>query len=449
MAKRVVIIGGNAAGMSAAMQARRLNRDLEIKVFEKGHHVSYASCGLPYFVAKMVEKIDSLVVRDVSEFKSKGVDVEIRTEVKEIDAGNRTVLVENLDDGRVWREGWDDLLISTGALPIRPDIDGIDAEGVFVIKDLEDGIRIRDYLERKSPRSCVIVGGGYIGIEMAEAFLRWDLDITIVDMLPQVMGTIDSDMAKQIEQAMRAEGIDLVLGEKLIGFEVKRGAVEAVVTENSEIAAQLVLVAIGIRPNTKLAKSAGIPLGYKEAIRIDRHCSTGIDGVWAAGDCAESIHLVTGKPTWIALGTVANKQGRVAGINISGGDASFPGVVGTAITKFLDLEIARTGLSEKELVDNKIEFASARIDGHTLAGYYPGTSSISVKLFAEVKTGKLVGGQIVGGPGSAKRIDVIATALHAGLTVRDLMYLDLSYAPPFSPTWDPIQTAARQLAKSF
>ncbi|MGQ9603232.1 MAG: FAD-dependent oxidoreductase [bacterium] len=448
LAKRVVIVGGNAAGMSAAVQARRLNQNLQIKVFEKGRYVSYASCGIPYFVGKVVNRIDRLVVRGVEDFKSKGIDVETRSQVKEIDLENRTILVESLDGGKARREAWDELVISTGAVPIRPNINGIDAEGVFVIKDLEDGIRIRDYLERTSPKRCVIVGGGYIGIEMAEAFLRWDLEITVVDMLPQVMGTMDSDMAREIEKAMRAEGIELVLGEKLVGFELNRGKVEAVVTENKEIPAELVLVAIGIRPNTKLAKSAQIPLGFKDAIAIDTHCRTRISGIWAAGDCAESIHLLTGKPTWIALGTVANKQGRVAGINIAGGDASFPGVVGTAITKFQELEIARTGLSERELVQSGIEFVFARIDGHTLAGYYPGSSIISVKLFAEKKTGRLVGGQIVGKQGSGKRIDVIATAIHAGMSVAELIDLDLSYAPPFSPTWDPVQIAARQLAKS-
>lgn len=448
MAKRILIIGGNAAGMSAAMQARRLRKDLEIKVFEKGRYVSYASCGLPYFVGRMVEDIESLVVRGVDDFRAKGIDVQTRMDAKEIDIAEKTVVVENLADGGIFRERWDELVIATGAIPIRPNIDGIDAEGVFLIKNLDDGIRIRDFIARRSPKKGVIVGGGYIGIEMAEAFLRWDLEITVIDMLPQLMGTIDADMAKQIERAMQAEGIEVLLGERLVGFEVKKGRVEAVRIETREIPADLVLVAIGIRPDTGLAKSAGIPLGFKDAIRINSQCRTEIDGIWACGDCAESIHLVTGKPTWVALGTVANKQGRVAGINIAGGNASFPGVVGTAITKFLDLEIARSGLSQRELVENGFEFVSSRIDGHTLPGYYPGTSPISVKLHAQKATGRLLGGQIVGREGSAKRIDVIAVALHAGLTVEELINLDLSYAPPFSPTWDPIQIAARQLAKN-
>lgn len=448
MAKTILIIGGNAAGMSAAMQARRLSKDLEIKVLEKGRYVSYASCGLPYFVGRMVDDIESLVVRGVDDFRSKGIDVRTRMEAKAIDPTSRTVAVESLVDGGIFKERWDELVIATGALPIRPNISGMDAEGIFLIKDLDDGIRIRDFIARRNPKRCVIVGGGYIGIEMAEAFLRWDLEITVIDMLPQLMGTIDADMAKEIERAMQAEGIDVLLGERLVGFEVKMGKVEGVRTDTKEIPADLVLVAIGIKPNTELAKSAGIPLGFKDAIRIDKQCRTQVDGIWACGDCAESIHLVTGKPTWIALGTVANKQGRVAGVNIAGGSASFPGVVGTAITKFLDLEIARSGLSERELVENGFEFVSARIDGHTLPGYYPGTSPISVKLHAQKKTGRLLGGQIVGRQGSAKRIDVIATALHAGLTVEQLISLDLSYAPPFSPTWDPIQIAARQLAKN-
>jgi NADPH-dependent 2,4-dienoyl-CoA reductase/sulfur reductase-like enzyme len=263
------------------------------------------------------------------------------------------------------------------------------------------------------------------------------------------MGTLDDDMGRLVSQTLHDFGVTLYLEEDLIGFESISGKLECVVTDKRKLPADIVILGLGVRPNTALAAAAGVPLGEKRSIRVNERMETGIAGVWAAGDCAESFHLVSRRPFYIALGTVANRQGRVAGINLGGGYATFPGVVGTAVTKIFDLEIARTGLQEKELRNLGIEWVSAIIKSSTKAGYYPGAGEITVKVLAERGSGRLLGGQIVGMEGSAKRIDVLATALNAGFTVEEMINLDLGYAPPFSPVWDPVVTAAREAAKKL
>jgi NADPH-dependent 2,4-dienoyl-CoA reductase/sulfur reductase-like enzyme len=307
-------------------------------------------------------------------------------------------------------------------------------------------------VDRGDLRRAVIVGGGYVGLEMAEALLRRGLEVALVEKMPQVMSTLDPDMGSLVSDALREIGVQLYLQESLCAFEVRGEQVEAVVTDKQALPADLVILGMGVRPNSALAAGAGIPLGERDAIRVDKKMQTEIEGVWAAGDCAQSWHLVSRKPTYVALGTVANKQGRVAGINIAArstgrGRAVFPGVVGTAVTKVGAVEVARTGLQEAELQRLGLEYVSAKIESHTRVGYYPGVGRITVKMLAEKDTGRLLGGQIVGAEGAAKRIDVLATALHAGLTVAEIMDLDLSYAPPYSPVWDPVLIAARQVAK--
>lgn len=375
------------------------------------------------------------------------IDVRTGSEVVEIDTAGRRVRIRRAGGGAEGREGFDQLLIATGAAPIRPPVPGIDASGVFAVNTLQGGIELRQWLDSKKPRRAVIIGGGYIGLEMAEAMVLRGLDVSLVDMLPQVMGTLDSDMAGLVAGGLVEAGVELHLEEKLGGFGFSGDRLAAVKTDKREYKTDLAILGLGVSPNTSLAKGAGIPLGVKHAIKVDGRMETGVKGVWAAGDCAESFHLVSRRPFWVALGSVANKQGRVAGVNITGGDAAFPGVVGTAVTKFMETEIARTGLQERELSELGLDYVTAKIESRARSGYYPGAGPIHVKLHAEKGSGRLLGGQIVGAEGSAKRIDVLATALHAGLTVEDLLNLDLGYAPPYSPVWDPVQIAARQVLK--
>jgi NADPH-dependent 2,4-dienoyl-CoA reductase/sulfur reductase-like enzyme len=338
-------------------------------------------------------------------------------------------------------------VVATGSLAIRPPVPGIDAPGVYGIKTLDDAKRIIHVLDAERPEKAVIVGGGYIGIEMAEAMLNRGCEVSLIDMLPQVMGTLDADMAEPVAGALREAGVSLYLSERLESFEVSGGRLKAIRTDRRALPADIAILGLGVRPNAGLAGEAGIPLGFKDSIKVDDRLETAVKGIWAAGDCAEVFHLVTKKPFWVAMGTVSNKTGRVAGINIGGGGARFPGILGTAVTKFKDIEMARTGLQQRELDDLGIDYVSSAIDARARASYYPGSGPIRVKLCAERGSGRLLGGQIVGAQGSAKRIDIIATALHAGMAVEAIIDLDLGYAPPFSSAWDPVHIAARQTAK--
>jgi NADPH-dependent 2,4-dienoyl-CoA reductase/sulfur reductase-like enzyme len=444
--EKLVVIGGDAAGMSAASKVRRTFPEKKIVVFERGPHTSFSACGMPYLIAGEIESSDSLIARSPDEFRDQyDIDVKTRHEVISINSEEKWVAVRNLVTGEEFQEGYGQLLIATGATPIRPVIDGIDSEGIFSLSILQTGIELFDFVQKESPKKAVIVGAGYIGIEIAEALSERGMSVTMIDMAAQVMPTMDPDMAEKISGYMTEQGIDLRLNEKLTKFQADRGKVITVVTDKGTYDADLVVLGLGVKPNSELADQAGIQTGVKGAIQVDKYLKTSAPDIWAAGDCAESFHRVTGKQTWIALGTVANKHGLVAGINLTGVNQQFPGVIGTAITKFKEMEISRTGLSEKELENEGIAFRSALIESRTRSGYYPGTGSIHVKLLAEESTGRLLGGQIVGFAGSAKRIDTLAAAITAGLTAEDLVYLDLSYAPPFSPVWDPVQTAARQL----
>ncbi len=443
---KLVVIGGDAAGMSAASKVRRSDPDRKIVVFERGSHTSFSACGMPYFIAGEVASADNLIAREPEVFREKqNIDVRTRHEVTRIDTEKKRVHVVNLIDGSTFWENYDQLLLATGATPIRPNLSGIDSEGIFSLSILQTGIDVFKYIKSRQPRKAVIVGGGYIGIEMAEALLERGMEVSMIDMAPQVMPTMDTDMAGIISDYMKTEGVTLYLEEKLVQFESDSGHVSAVVTDKRKLDADLVILGMGVRPNSGLADDAGIELGVDGAVQVNKKLESSVPGVWAAGDCAESFHLVAKKKTWIALGTIANKHGVVAGINLSGGKSEFPGVCGTAITKFKDLEISRTGLSEKELKDLSIKYISTVIESSSRAGYYPESGKITVKLLADEQSKRILGGQIVGFSGSAKRIDTLVAAVTAGMTAQQVMDLDLSYAPPFSPVWDPVQIVARQL----
>ncbi|KPL19227.1 MAG: flavoprotein oxidoreductase [candidate division Zixibacteria bacterium SM23_81] len=445
--ERLVVIGGDAAGMSAASQARRMQPDLKITVFERGFYTSYGACGLPYYVEGLIKEIEDLVARTPEVFRQKyDIDARVFHEVENIDLNRRAIRVRNIKENKTFWEEFDKLLIATGASPIRPKLPGIDAQGIFSLSILPDGLAIRQAVQEKSTHRAVIVGGGYVGLEMAEALLARGLEVSLVELLPQVMSTLDEDMAELIAHTLREMGVTLYLGEGVERFEASGNRVSGVKTSKRLLPADLVILGIGIRPNIALAKEAGIPLGETGAIAVDNHMRTHVPGVWAAGDCVECTHLVSGRKVFIALGTVANKQGRVAGINLGGGDAQFPGVVGTAIAKVGETEVARTGLSAREAETLRIDHVTAFVKARTRAKYYPGGGSAAVKVVAEKNTSRFLGGQIIGPPGAGKRIDIFATALHAGMKVPEMLYLDLAYAPPVSPVWDPVLIVLRQVA---
>ena len=448
MTERLVVVGGDAAGMSAASQARRRRApdDLSIVAFERGRATSYSACGIPYWIGGAVQNEADLVSRSPEQHEANGIDMRMRTEVVAIDLDRRVVRARDLEAGTEYDEPFDSLVYATGSVPMRPPVPGIDAHGVYGVQVLDDGVALRRELDSGKVREVVVVGGGYIGLEIAEACQVRGFDVTVVDMSQTPVGTFDPDIGTFIADAVRTMGIELVLGAGVTAIETGPDgrATGVTIAGGRTLPADLVVLGLGVRPNVALAKAAGIPLGPSGGVMVDLRMRTAVPGVWAAGDCVESVHRLSGQRMVVALGTHANKQGRVAGINLGGGYATFPGVIGTAVTKVCDLEVARTGLSEKEARLAGFEFVTASVDSTTRAGYFPGAQPIRVKLMAERRTGRLLGAQIVGREGAAKRIDVFATTIWNEMGVDEILGLDLSYAPPFAPVWDPVLIAARK-----
>ncbi|WP_030313819.1 FAD-dependent oxidoreductase [Streptomyces sp. NRRL B-3229] len=448
--ERLVVIGGDAAGMSAASQARRMKGpdELEIVAFERGHFTSYSACGIPYWVGGDVEERDHLIARTPQEHRDRGIDLRLRTEVTGIDVDRQRVRARDLDSGDESWTSYDKLVIATGARPIRPDMPGVDADGVHGVQTLDDGQALIDSLARTRGRRAVVVGAGYIGVEMAEALIKRGYEVTVVNRGREPMSTLDPDMGRLVHRAMEGLGITMVndaeVTKVLTGED---GRVRAVVTEDAEYPADVVVLGVGVRPETALAKAAGLPLGGHGGLLTDLGMRVrGHENIWAGGDCVEVLDLVSGQERHIPLGTHANKHGQIIGMNVGGGYATFPGVVGTAVSKVCDLEIARTGLREKDARRVGLRFESVTIESTSRAGYYPGASPMTVKMLAERRTGRLLGVQIVGREGAGKRVDIAAVALTAGMTVERMTALDLGYAPPFSPVWDPVLVAARKAA---
>ena len=449
---KLVVIGGDAAGMSAASQARkRLGDALDVVAFERGHFTSYSACGIPYWIGGFVKERDALVARSPQDHRDAGIDVRMRHEVVGIDLDARVVVAQDLASGSRVRESFDHLMYATGAVPVTPDWAQVTGGGVFGVQTLDDGDAIHAWLDRRpTPRRAVVIGGGYIGVEMAEAMVRRGLEVTLLEKSAQPMrATVDPDMGARVREAIDALGIDVRTGTHVEKLEMADGRIRAVVTPDGPLPADIVVLGLGVRPNTALARDAGIPLGVTGGLRTDLRMRVvgpdgPIDGLWAAGDCVQTTHLVSGQPVHVPLGTHANKQGRVAGINIGGGYATFPGVIGTAVTKVCDLEVARTGLTEKEATASGYAYVTASVESTSRAGYYPGASTMVVKLIAEKRTGLLLGAQIVGREEAAKRIDALAVAVWNRMSVEEMTALDLSYAPPFAPVWDPVLIAARK-----
>ncbi|MEV6998025.1 FAD-dependent oxidoreductase [Streptomyces sp. NPDC093982] len=450
--ERLVVIGGDAAGMSAASQARRLKsaEELEIVAFERGHFTSFSACGIPYWVGGDVPERDQLIARTAEEHRARDIDLRMRTEVTEIDVAGGRVRARDVDSGAESWTSYDKLVIATGARPIRPDMPGADAPGVHGVQTLDDGQALIDTLEHTRGRRAVVVGAGYIGVEMAEALINRGYEVTVVNRGSEPMSTLDADMGRLVHEAMEGLGITMVNDTEVTKILTgEDGRVRAVATQDAEYPADVVVLGIGVRPETTLARAAGLPLGDHGGLLTDLAMRVrGRENIWAGGDCVEVLDLVSGQERHIALGTHANKHGQVIGTNAAGGYATFPGVVGTAVSKVCDLEIARTGLREKDARRAGLQYVTATIESTSRAGYYPNSSLMTVKMLAERRTGRLLGVQIVGREGAGKRVDIAAVALTAGMTVEQMVSLDLGYAPPFSPVWDPVLVAARKAAKA-
>ncbi|WP_115864186.1 FAD-dependent oxidoreductase [Halorussus litoreus] len=443
MSDTFVVVGGDAAGMSAASKAKREDPELDVVVFEKGEWVSYAACGMPYYVKGEVEDLEDLVAVTPEEFRDDR-DVDLRTghEVVGIDPVAETVTVEG--DGETFDHPYDHLLVATGASAIEPPFDGLGLNGVFTIHDMDEADAIENYVTEHSPDSAAIVGGGYVGIEMAEALSARGVDVHLYEMLSHVLQPFGDAVAEVVEDHLREQGVELHLDTAVSGFE---GAdrVERVTLDDESHPADVAIVGVGVEPNTDLAADAGIELGETGAIATDEYGRTNYENIYAAGDCAEARHVVTGEPDHVPLALTANRAGRAIGQTVAGSPEPVGEIAGTAIVKAFDLGAARTGILDEERArDAGFDPVSVTISAPTRAHYYPDGAELTVTLVADRESGRLLGGSVVGQEG-AKRIDTVATALAAGMTVTELRNADLAYAPPFSPVWDPILTAAKVL----
>jgi NADPH-dependent 2,4-dienoyl-CoA reductase/sulfur reductase-like enzyme len=450
MSERVLVVGGDAAGMTvAAALRRRLPKDHEVVVLERGGWTSYSACGIPYWIAGEVGSPDDLVARTPEEHLANGIDLRLGTEATAIDPVARTVTtdVETLT--------YDRLVIATGAEPMRPDLPGIHGENIIGVQSLDDGQAVIDALARE-PRHVVVVGSGYIGLEIAEACVARGFDTTVIERGAAPLSLVEPVLGEMIADAMRHRGIKLHVDTAVTGFMLADGRVSAVTTADGEVSADLVVLGLGVTARSALAEAAGLPLGSKGGIVVDEHQRVaGFDDVWAVGDCVVTKDRVTGELIHVPLGTHANKQGIVAADNIAAGvlgespRLTFPGVVQTAITKFCSLEISRTGLGEQQASDAGFDPVVVSIETTNFAGYMPDPGTMTVLMVADRSSRRLLGAQIVGAEDAALRIDVAATALAAGLTVDEVLMLDLAYAPPFSSVWSPILVAARSMVRAL
>ena len=430
-----MVIGGGAAGMSAASAARRVAPDLDVVVCEAGGFAAYGMCGIPYFLGGTVPRAESLLAYPPSEFRVKrGIDLRLHTRVDAIDAARHQVYSSG--EGGTASLGYDTLVVATGAEPVRPPIPGLDQPGIFTIRSLDEAIELRRLLVTGTVRRAIVVGAGYIGLETAEALVCAGIEVEVVEALPRVLGTVDEPIAELAREELERH-TRLRLGARL---DAVRPGLTAVV-DGAEVASDLVVIAVGVRPAADLLIRAGAHHLADQSVVVDAEMRTSLPDVFAVGDCVALPHLVLGRPAWVPLGPAANKTGRVAGTVAAGGTASFAGVVGTAVVKVFDLEVARTGLGLAEARAAGLSAVATDVVSRSRAKYYPGSSPLHVRLVHR-RDGRLLGGQLAGCEGAAKRVDVLATALYAGLTVTDLAALDLSYAPPFAPVYDPVLAAA-------
>lgn len=440
--KKLVIVGGVAGGASAAAKARRCSEEVEIVMYEKGPDISYANCGLPYYLGGVIQHREDLLITSAEFFRRRfRVDARTRREVVQIDRENKRVTIKNLDSGQLEEESYDRLILAPGSHAILPQLPGMELPFVSTLKTLEDTDRVFRYLQLENPRSAVVVGGGLIGVEALENLVLRGLEVTVVEMAPQMLTFLDWEMAEMVSRHVLNKGVNVRLSEGLKSIEMDNGRGLVRTSTGREIPADLVLVAIGIRPNVDLAKQAGLELGVTGGVKVNEYMQTSDPDIFAAGDCIETINLVTGKPVLIPMGSAANKQGRAAGANALGRRIAVKGFTSTVIVKVFDLTVAKTGLSEREaLAAGFTPFVTYVHPGHH-AGYFPGAKPLHIKTVAERGSARLLGAQVIGEEGVDKRVDVLATALYNNMSLEDLLQLDLAYAPPYSSARDPVVIA--------
>ena len=449
MSEKLIVIGGTAAGLSAASKAKRVKPEMEIQVFEKSGYISYGACGLPYFVGGMIAEPDDLVSLTVEQMTNKGgVPTYIHAEVTDIDRDGKTVTVKNLDNGEETVHTYDKLVIAAGARPIRPDIPGVDAEGVYYLRTVEDGIRLKHAVRAESKGRAVIVGGGFIGLEVAEEMALSGVEVHIYEMMPRLLPFLEESFSEEVLRTLENHGVHVHLGtgvqEILTDGKTASGVRDG---NGQEIQADLILMSIGVMPNSELAKKAGLELGIKGGIAVNDEMQTSDPSIYACGDCVQMKNRITGEAAYVPMGTTANKQGRIAGGNVAGGHETFKGVLGSMVTKVFDLYIAATGLTLSQAKAAGYDAVSSVITKGDRASYYPGSRDNKLCLILDKKTGRLLGAQGIGSESVAGRMNVFVAAITCGMTVEEINELDLVYSPSVAPVYDPILIAASQAMK--
>lgn len=445
MQGKLVVIGGVAAGPKAAAKAKRCCPDLEVIIYQEEGAISYGGCGLPYYISGKIKERKQLLARSQEQFAQDGIQVKLNHQVAEINLKEKKIKGTNLTTGDGFVDSYDQLVLATGSFPIHPQIAGVDLKGVFYLRSIFHADLLIQQLASDQIQNITIVGGGYIGLEMAESLIELGKKVTMVEKMPQILTLFDQDMARLVHRYLEKKGLQILVGEGLREIKGQQGRVSAILTDNQEIQVDAVLLSLGVRPRVELGRQAGLRLGETGAIWVNERLETSAEDVFAAGDCVETTHLVTGKKAWIPLGSTANKQGRVAGINVCGGSATFPGVLGTAIFKVFDYNVAKTGLSMREAEQAGFTPLQAIVRGYSNAHYYPGMKESVLKVIADQKSGRILGAQAVGDGPSDKFIDVISMALLGRLDCSALGNADLAYSPPFSPALSPMIVAGHVL----
>ncbi len=439
---KILIIGGVAGGASAAARLRRLDEKAEIVLFERGHYISFANCGLPYYIGGQIKDKDALTLQTPESFKARfNIDVRIENEVIKINPENKSIVVSDLKTGSTYEECYDKLILAPGAEPLRPPIPGIESDRVFTLRNIPDTYRIKEFIEEKRPKSAIVVGGGYIGIEMAENMQEAGLEVTVVELMEHIIGPLDSDIAAEVRQHVESKGVHVLLETGVTAFEDTGSGLLVSLNNGEKRPSDMVILSVGVRPESGLAKAAGIELNPKGSIIVDEQMRTSVQDIYAVGDAVEIVNFVTGEKGFIPLAGPANKQGRIAADHICGIASRYNGTQGSSILKCFDMTVAATGINEKTAQAGGIDYEKIFTYSPSHASYYPEAVSMSIKLLFEKKTGKVLGAQLAGFDGVDKRCDVLATAIRAGMTVYDLTELELCYAPPYSSAKDPVNMA--------
>lgn len=438
---KLIVIGGVAAGMSAASKLKRIHKDAQVVVYEKGGFLSYGACGLPYYVSGENDDYTKMIARTKEHFEKIGIETHLYHEVVKVVPEKKQVMVKDLVNNKLFIDTYDKLMISTGTFPVVPPLSGIKLPGIHVLKTLEDGIELKEIAYQQEVQDVVIVGGGYIGIEVAEAMVHLGKNVRVVELAERILQTFDKEITDMAENELQTHGVHLNLGEKVEGF-IGNERVEGVKTDKGTYKADLVLLSIGVKPATKFLAGSGISLAANGAVMIDREMRTNIEDVYSAGDCAQVYHKVREENTFIPLGTNANKCGRIAGANIAGGHTKYVGTLGSAAIKIFDLELGRTGLSEIDAANLAIDYSTTFVQSADHPGYYPNQTPIWIKLICEKRTRRILGAQAIGNKGVVLRIDIFAVAIHNNMSADDLGMVDLCYAPPFAGVWDAVHIAS-------